>query len=163
MAEPGTRLRLHAWAVGALVAAFAGAVSGCAMQSPGSFAHANREDSHATSLAPKSAGDARMKKAIAQVAQGASADAEQDFLSLSKDFERQGDSERAAECLFWAGFCQERQGSATKAADTYRRVLSRYGQTRAAYQASLRLGLLGPTSTQSPADTLSRPGDPTSP
>jgi len=49
---------------------------------------------------------------------------------------------RAAEAVFWLGYCREKQGLTDGAAALYRRVIEEYGDMPAARQARLRLGHL---------------------
>jgi len=64
------------------------------------------------------------------------------LLELGPRFEALGDDRRAAECLFWLGFCREKQGRTSEAAEFYRRVLSEHPDQPAARQAADRLSLL---------------------
>jgi len=58
---------------------------------------------------------------------------------LTGRLEASGDATRAAEALFWLGYCREKQGRIDEAVQLYRRILQAYGDTPAARQASQRL------------------------
>ena len=57
-------------------------------------------------------------------------------------FEAAGAPQRAAEAMFWLGFCHEKRGRTEEARQVYRRLMGKYGRTPAARQASRRLGRL---------------------
>ena len=53
-----------------------------------------------------------------------------------------GDKDRSAECLFWIGFCQEKQGRSAEARAQYDKVIRDYPGTPAARMAAERMGSL---------------------
>jgi len=60
------------------------------------------------------------------------------FRQVSDRFEQTGDSQRAAESLFWIGFCREKQRRLDEARAIYLRLAREYAGTRAAEQARKR-------------------------
>ena len=61
------------------------------------------------------------------------------FAPLESVFADQGSLDRAAECLVWEGYCNEKLGRAPQAAEMYRLTIDRYPNTRAAATARQRL------------------------
>jgi tetratricopeptide (TPR) repeat protein len=53
-----------------------------------------------------------------------------------------GDKDRSAECLFWIGFCQEKQGRSAEARAQYDKVIRDYPGTPASRMAAERMGRL---------------------
>jgi hypothetical protein len=66
------------------------------------------------------------------------------FEGLAGRFASVGDRRRAAESLFWLGYCREKRGDPTAAAALYERVRRDYPDTPAAAQADGRLRALAP-------------------
>jgi len=64
------------------------------------------------------------------------------FAPLEDPFAASGRLERAAQCLFWEGYCNEKLGRLSRAAEMYRQVLDRYADTRAAATTRRRLAQL---------------------
>jgi TolA-binding protein len=57
-------------------------------------------------------------------------------------FQAAGDKDRSAECMFWIGFCREKQGQAAEARVQYDKVIRDYPGTPAASMAAQRMGRL---------------------
>jgi tetratricopeptide (TPR) repeat protein len=57
-------------------------------------------------------------------------------------FQAAGDKDRSAECLFWIGFCQEKQGRTAEARGQYEKSFRDYPGTPAARLAAERMGRL---------------------
>jgi TolA-binding protein len=95
--------------------------------------------------ANRAAGDAERQfaDAVDLVANLHYAEAAERFVELAALFEDLGHRPRAAESLFWLGYCREKQGLAAEAEAAYHRVVLTYAETPAARQASERLQALG--------------------
>ncbi len=70
------------------------------------------------------------------------AEAEMKFRRVEVWFQAEGDKARAAECLFWIGFCREKQGRTVEARGQYDKLIRDYPGTAAARQATERMGRL---------------------
>jgi len=70
------------------------------------------------------------------------AEAEKQFRRAEVWYRAEGDRDRTAECLFWIGFCREKQGRTVEARRQYKSVIGKYAKTTAAVQARFRLGRL---------------------
>jgi len=68
------------------------------------------------------------------------------FAQLGLRFEKAGDRDRAAECMFWRAYCREKQGRLAEAAALYRRIPASYSETRSADRAAARLADIEPAS-----------------
>lgn len=79
---------------------------------------------------------------VALVGERRYAEAEIQFRRAVAWFEAEGDRDHAAECLFWIGFCQEKQGRAVEARGQYDKLIHDYPGTAAARQAAERMGRL---------------------
>ncbi len=66
------------------------------------------------------------------------------LLTVSIDLEAAGDQARAAEAMFWLGYCHEKLDHNQDALDTYTRIIRDYPMTTAAREASARLTRLSP-------------------
>ncbi len=77
-------------------------------------------------------------KAVLAAADGHYPEAVSLFEEASRQFKLQGDLARAAEAVFWIGYCYEKQSRPTEAAKFYRRVMETYPNTRASRQAQER-------------------------
>ena len=64
------------------------------------------------------------------------------FRQVFDNFVSAGDRQRAAEALFWLGFCREKQRRPAEARAIYVRLSEEYAGTRAAQQAGERLSRL---------------------
>ncbi len=64
------------------------------------------------------------------------------FRQVFDNFVFAGDRSRAAESLFWLGFCREKQQQVAEAKAIYLRVAEEYSETRAAQQSDRRLSRL---------------------
>ena len=89
----------------------------------------------------------RFHEAVLDVSDGRYAAAERSFRALGEALGARGDARRAAEALFWAGYCQEKLGRADAATATYRQVLREYPEQPAAEQAQWRLKRLDAAGT----------------
>ena len=98
-------------------------------------------ESHSQFAKPNRA-ESEFNEAMALVAELRYGRATAKLLPLIARFEADGKPERAAEALFWVGYCYEKQGQEADAADVYNRVVRAYPQTSASHQASERLSLL---------------------
>jgi len=67
------------------------------------------------------------------------AEAEMKFSRAQVWFHAEGDKGRAAECLFWIGFCREKRGKAGEARKKYEQLIRDYRATPAARQAAERM------------------------
>jgi len=127
------------------------AVAGCAARGP--YDHRFRPGAVRRDL------DAGFDEAVALAADGRYDPAAERFGRLAEMYEYEQQSEavpdaagqpdtralgrgRAAEAVFWLGYCREKQGLADEAAKHYRRVIDEYGGAPAARQARLRLAHL---------------------
>ena len=66
------------------------------------------------------------------------AEAEMKFRRVEVWFQAEGDKARTAECLFWIGFCREKQGRTAEARGQYDKLIRDYPGTGAARQATER-------------------------
>ncbi len=64
------------------------------------------------------------------------------FQQVFDSFTIAGDRKRAAEAMFWLGFCREKQHRSVEARAIYLRLADEYAGTRAAHQADQRLSRL---------------------
>ena len=80
--------------------------------------------------------------AVALTAERKYGDAAAKFVQLLPIFETEENHPRAADTLFWLGYCSEKLSRSNEARQYYRRVLKEYPQTPAARTAELRLSLL---------------------
>jgi len=137
-----------------LVALAAGvALSGCAARQPSRSVLPFQPDAARRDL------DAGFDEAVALAAEGRYDAAAERFTRLARMYEYQPPGQaapdtaggtdardlrrgRAAEAVFWLGYCREKQGLLDDAAALYRRVIDAYGDAPAARQARLRLGHL---------------------
>lgn len=69
-------------------------------------------------------------------------EAEAKFSQLLPIFQAAEDHNRAAECTFWIGYCEEKQNQPQLAQKFYQNVVDNYSKTPAAGQASARLAAL---------------------
>lgn len=69
-------------------------------------------------------------------------EAEAKFSQLLPIFQAAEDHNRAAECTFWIGYCEEKQNQPEQAQKFYQNVVENYSKTPAAGQASARLAAL---------------------
>jgi TolA-binding protein len=88
--------------------------------------------------------DATQEAAIEMILDGKYADAGRILEQLAAGYESVKDARRAAEAMFWLGYCKEKSGDRGEAARCYRRVMEHYPQTGAAGHAQDRLDGLGP-------------------
>jgi TolA-binding protein len=94
-------------------------------------------------------------QAVALVAQLRYDEAADKLSPLPEAFDAAGDPARAAEALFWLGYCHEKQGRTDRAASLYQNVIRSFPATPAARQAADRLSRL--SSSTSPSRTPSPP------
>jgi len=122
-----------------LVAAAVG-MAGCAAQM----------DMQTQPIARVSAIDAgELEELIGLIAEGRYEEASSQIPSLAARFESRQERPRAAESLFWLGYCYEKLDRPAEAAQIYGRVLKDYPQEPAARQAAQRLALI-PRPTANP-------------
>ncbi len=128
---------LRNWFVCLLVILFAaGALGGCAAYGP---------MNQATSADARIHRDEDLKAFNEAVALTESLRYEEAAARFGQVFERLsniGNRPKAAESLFWLGFCREKQGRLTEAGEIYRRVTQEYTSTTAAREAGERLSRL---------------------
>jgi hypothetical protein len=125
------------WARATILFALAAAVGGCSAQmnrSPGLGYEA------VTLLGSKNV--AGLDEAVAMVSQLRYGEAAEKFTMLAGRFETAGDQRRAAESMFWLGYCHEKLGRTKDAGDCYQKVLGKYSATPAAARAAERVGNL---------------------
>jgi len=101
-------------------------------------------------------GVAPFDEAVALVSELKYPDAEVKFRQSLLWFQAVGDKDRSAECMFWLGFCQEKQGRAAEARVQYDKVIRDYSGTPASRMAAERMGRL-PAAPASPAGGATRP------
>lgn len=82
------------------------------------------------------------EEAIGLVSESKYAEAEIKFRQSLVWFQAAGDKNRSAECMFWIGFCHEKQGRADEARVQYDKVIRDYPGTPAASMAAQRMGRL---------------------
>jgi len=80
-----------------------------------------------------------LEEAVATIAQSHYAEAAAQLMSLSVRLQTQRDNRRAAESLFWLGYCYEKLGRTGEAAQAYGRVMREYPEQPASHQAEQRL------------------------
>lgn len=128
---------LRNWFVCLLVILFAAAaLGGCASYAPMNQARLTDVRIHR---------DADLKAFNEAVALTESLRYEEAAARFGQVFERLsniGNRPKAAESLFWLGFCREKQGRLTEAGEIYRRVTQEYTSTTAAREAGERLSRL---------------------
>lgn len=83
--------------------------------------------------------EAAFNEAVAVTAKANYAIAADEFRRLGRLFETAGEFRRAAECLFWLGYCYEKQHLPNDAEVFYRMILLKYPQTHASKEAAKRL------------------------
>ena len=115
------------------LATAAAALGGCAMERP-LAGMARRLPPRATQ------GDvAAFDEAIALTVNFEYEAAAAKFQQVLPRFEFAGDARRAAESMFWLGFCRERQGRTAQARGLYKRVVTKYPRQQVAEKARQRL------------------------
>jgi len=78
-------------------------------------------------------------EAVALVYQFRYHEAQRKFTAVLSQLRRVGDDQRAAETLFWLGYCAEKQLAASQARRYYEQVVAEYPNARAASLAQERL------------------------
>ncbi len=101
-------------------------------------------------------GVAPFDEAVVLVSELKYPDAEIKFRRSLVWFQAAGDKDRSAECLFWIGFCQEKQGRTAEARGQYEKLVRDYPGTPAGRIAAERMGRL-PAAPVSPAGGATRP------
>jgi len=71
-------------------------------------------------------------------------------------FQAVGDKDRSAECMFWIGFCQEKQGRTAEARAQYEKTFRDYPDTPAGRMAAERMGRLPAGPVSQPAGRTAR-------
>jgi tetratricopeptide (TPR) repeat protein len=89
---------------------------------------------------PLGAGAGLFDEAVAEIARLEYAAAADKLTRALPAYERMGDRARAAETLFWLGYCHEKEQLTEEARRCYGRLVAEYPGSRAAEQARLRLG-----------------------
>ncbi|HUS47114.1 MAG TPA: tetratricopeptide repeat protein [Phycisphaerae bacterium] len=82
---------------------------------------------------------ATLEQAVAMIAESRHAEAAAQLAPLSERFHSRNEAKRAAESMFWLGYCYEKLGRPNEAAGLYGRVVQEYPQQPASRQAGLRL------------------------
>ncbi len=127
--------RLSGAAVVAMAALWVG---GCMARSPVSIM--SRPTVAKVSAAPIARLESKaIDDGVALVGQRNYAEAEMQFRRAEVWYRAEGDTVRTAECLFWLGFCWEKQGRRAEAGQQYKKVIRDYPKTPAARQAAGRL------------------------
>ncbi|HAU37279.1 MAG TPA: hypothetical protein DCX07_06130 [Phycisphaerales bacterium] len=83
--------------------------------------------------------EADFDEAVAMTARGEYDAALSPFRRALAGYDAFGPAQRAAECLFWLGFCHEKLQRRTEAEAHYRQLLTHYAAYRAARLAEARL------------------------
>ncbi|HOF18864.1 MAG TPA: hypothetical protein PK082_08130 [Phycisphaerae bacterium] len=83
--------------------------------------------------------EADFDEAVAMTARGEYEAALSPFRRALAGYDAFGPAQRAAECLFWLGFCHEKLQRRTEAEAHYRQLLAHYAAYRAARLAEARL------------------------
>lgn len=65
------------------------------------------------------------------------------FRSVVDSLDEAGDHRRAAEAVFWFGYCREKQGHLDSAKKLYKRLIEKFPKSVAAGRAADRLAALG--------------------
>jgi TolA-binding protein len=79
------------------------------------------------------------EEAVALVSSLRYNEAEPKFRKLSFWYESAGDKERAAECVFWIGFCLEKRGKTAEARLQYDKAMRQFSGTSAARLSAERV------------------------
>ncbi len=87
---------------------------------------------------------AQFDEAVAMVADLQYEAALPKLLTVGIELEAAGDRARAAEAMFWLGFCHEKLRHDQDAMDTYTRIIRDYPATTAAKEAGARLTRFAP-------------------
>ena len=122
-----------------LAAGLAAGLAGCGMVMRGTVPPDKAALYQSALKAPEAR---RFHEAVLDASEGRYARADQAFRALADLAAARDDARRAAEALFWAGYCQEKLGRRAPAAATYREVLRAYPDQPAAEQAQWRLSRL---------------------
>jgi tetratricopeptide (TPR) repeat protein len=128
----GVRARGHILVV--LAASAAALPAGCAAPSFGLF-----QDRPSAKVSVADSDRQTFDEGVALASQLRYADAAEKFSRVLGRFSAVGDRTRAAETMFWLGFCHEKQGRVDQAKGFYNRLMDLYADTAAARQASKRM------------------------
>ena len=90
-------------------------------------------------IEPAAQNDQAFEEAMALVAQLNYPQALDKFEAIFPRLHAAGDTARAAEAMFWVGYCYEKQGQKDAALDWYKRVVRAYLWEPAASEAAKRL------------------------
>ena len=129
---------------------------GCSAQAPGRMAWRPPSADAAMAQRVVPPGVAPFDEAVALVSELKYPEAEIKFRQSLVWFQAAGDRDRSAECLFWIGFCQEKQGRTAEARGQYEKLVRDYPGTPAGRMAAERMGRL-PAAPASPAGGATRP------
>ena len=124
------------WAKANLLAALAATAIGGCRALP--HEHRGARSSPATTRASRPS-VAELSRAIALTSELQYRQALAEFARLETGFMAEGRPARAAECLFWRGYCREKLSETSEAARIYRRLIRRHAKTPASAQAARRL------------------------
>lgn len=129
---------LARWTV-ALAAALL--VGGCSVRPryPSSVDTVRREVSPRVTPAAPAAAMPNFDEAVALASDLKYAEAEAKFRQLAVWSESAGYRDRTAECVFWIGFCEEKQGRLREARARYDETMRRFPDTSASRMAAERL------------------------
>lgn len=130
-----------------LAAAVSAVFGGCGVPESGNLGQPVRNPLSVDPASPTSADQdslSQFREAVNMVADLKYEAALPKLLTVSIDLEGEGDRARAAEAMFWLGYCHEKLNRHQDALDTYARIIKDYPATTAAKQANLRLTRLTP-------------------
>lgn len=133
---------MRAEAIGLLVSAVS--LGGCGLAEP-SFLSADR-----TAHARSGQSIAAFDEAVNLAFQLRYAEAAEKFSRVLAGFESAGDRARAAESMFWLGYCYEKMGRVQEAEDTYRRLNAKYPESQGARLGNERLLAMRPAEVWGP-------------
>ncbi len=95
-------------------------------------------------------GVAPFDEAVSLVSELRYPEAEIKFRRSQVWFQAAGDKDRSAECMFWIGFCQEKQGRTAEARVQYEKSIREYPGTPAGRMAADRISRLPAAPTPAP-------------
>ena len=113
------------------------ATAGCAVMQNQGFDPQRETDRRDSSIGGQDL--ALFHDAVALVYQFRYYEAQRKFTAVLPQLRHAGDDQRAAETLFWLGYCAEKQGAAAQARTYYEQVVVEYPHARAASLARDRL------------------------
>lgn len=139
--QADTRAKIVACMSAIAASVLAALAGGCSMSMPG--ASLSRSPTVKVPPAPVVGPESKaIDEGVALIAERKYVEAEVQFRRVEVWYRAEGDRGRTAECLFWIGFCREKQGRTVEAREQYKSIIRKYPRTAAAGQATSRLGRL---------------------